>query len=103
MIDDYGLVSMKPKATANIAAGNTSDDRDIDGVADEDDDECLLLHKTMADFGLNVNPFVLSECPIEYCELTLGVCTSHVSSFSKVGQSLKTTRSSSEPTFITTR
>jgi len=62
MIDDYGLVSMKPKATANIAAGNTSDDRDIDGVADEDDDECLLLHKTMADFGLNVNPFVLSEC-----------------------------------------
>jgi len=62
MSDDYGLVSMKPKATANIAAGNTSDDRDIDGVADEDDDECLLLHKTMADFGLNVNPFVLSEC-----------------------------------------
>lgn len=64
MSDNYGFLSKKPKATKNIATGNTSDDEDIDWVADENDDktnECLLLHKTMADFGLIVNPFVFSE------------------------------------------
>lgn len=93
-------------ATTNIATGNNSEGEDVDEVADEDDDntnECLLLHKTMADFGLIMNPFVLSEYPIVYCELTLGVCTIQVSSSAIVGQRLKSTCSSSEPTFITTR
>lgn len=64
MSDDYWWANRKPKATTNIATGNIIEDEDIDGVGDEDDDrtnECLLLHKTIADFGLIVNPFVLSE------------------------------------------
>jgi len=50
-------------ATMSIATGNTSEGEDVDEVVDEDDDntnECLLLHKTIADFGLIVNSFVLS-------------------------------------------
>jgi len=39
MSDDYWVASVKPKATTNIVAGNTSEDGDSDGVVDEVDDD----------------------------------------------------------------
>ena len=57
---------MKNKAATNISTRHTSEDGDIDLLGneeddDDDDDNSFLLHKTMADFGLNVNPFVSNE------------------------------------------